>query len=643
MKYNKTGFQRKRPYILFIFLLLILSVAKFYSQTISVSGRVTASRFPVSNAQVTFVNSSDTSNKFSTFTDASGNYQIHIITSLESISENLPTNFKLEQSYPNPFYSSTAIPYQLKQESDVQITIYDILGREVRNYNVGIQNIGLHNILWDGRNGLGQKVASGIYFYRLQAGGESQVKKMILSQSARSIVSIPRSYNIQEPIISNLNKQSIINGNYNIRIENTSSTTPIIAPKEEKNILIQRDTSITFSVNYISVTDIDLNITRQLIQGFGAANIVGWRPDMTTDEIEKAFGTGDGKLGFTILRLRISPNPNDWGNNVSTAKAAYQRGAKIIASPWSPPASMKTNNNLVGGELREDSYANFAAHLKAFKDFMANNGVPIYAISVQNEPDISVNYESCDYTPAQMVKFMRENAPDIGTKVMAPESFQFRRNMSDPILNDSLACANLDIVAGHIYGGGLAAYPLAEQKGKEVWMTEHLTGENSNSNVWSWAFQVASEMNSVMKAGMNAYIWWYLVRFYGPISDGTNDSGIKGDVTKKGYVMSQFARFIRPGYYRIETADSPPLSGAGISTSAYKDPVTSKLVIVAINTSTSARENVFRLQNGNLSTSFTPYTTSINKNCEQGENLIMVNGRFSFTLEPSSITTFISN
>jgi len=87
-----------------------------------------------------------------------------------------------------------------------------------------------------------------------------------------------------------------------------------------------------------------------------------------------------------------------------------------------------------------------------------------------------------------MLKFMKENAPAVGTKVMAPESFQFNRNLSDPILNDPVAAANLNIVAGHIYGGGLIAYPLAKQKGKEVWMTEYLInspGSGTNMDT-SW-------------------------------------------------------------------------------------------------------------------------------------------------------------
>ncbi|MBI3112711.1 MAG: hypothetical protein HYZ01_14180, partial [Ignavibacteriales bacterium] len=92
-----------------------------------------------------------------------------------------------------------------------------------------------------------------------------------------------------------------------------------------------------------------LDNTKQVIRGFGAANILDWRPDMTDAEIETAFGTGDGQLGFTILRLRVQPDSNQWSLNVRTAKKAYDMGVTIIASPWSPPASIKTNNDLVGG------------------------------------------------------------------------------------------------------------------------------------------------------------------------------------------------------------------------------------------------------------------------------------------------------
>ena len=383
-----------------------------------------------------------------------------------------------------------------------------------------------------------------------------------------------------------------------------------------------------------------LDSTRQVIQGFGAANIVGWRPDMTDTEITTAFGTGDGQLGFTILRLRIPYNPNDFSLQVPTAKKANDLRIKIIASPWTPPASMKTNNNIVGGELKESSYQAYADHLKSFADYMSGNGVYLYAISVQNEPDVTVTYESCDWSPQQMVKFMSENANTIGTKVIAPESFQFRREMSDPILNDSAACANLDIVGGHIYGGGLASYPLAQEKGKEVWMTEYLinspgSGPNMDTSLTA-ALATAKSINDCMNANMSAYVWWYIVRYYGPIDDGTK-GGVKGSVTKKGYVMSQFARFIRPGYTRVNATAIPQRD---VYLSAYRS--NSKVVIVVINNSSSSKEQTFTFYNGSVA-KFTPYVTTQIKNCEQASDIVVSNGRFTATLDGSSVTTFVSD
>jgi glucuronoarabinoxylan endo-1,4-beta-xylanase len=212
--------------------------------------------------------------------------------------------------------------------------------------------------------------------------------------------------------------------------------------------------------------------------------------------------------------------------------------------------------------------------------------------------------------------------------------------MSDPILNDSVACANTDIVCGHIYGDGLAPYPLAEEKGKEVWMTEHLSGENNSANEWDWALPVAREINDVMRADMSAYVWWYLVRYYGPIDDGSFDiRSRKGTVTKKGYVMSQFSRFIRPGYYRVDSRSWPPTGSPYVT--AYKDSTSSRAVIVAINSGSTPLELIIQIKYGFANT-FTPYTTSENKNVVQDENVEVSDHRLIYTMEASSITTFVS-
>ena len=257
---------------------------------------------------------------------------------------------------------------------------------------------------------------------------------------------------------------------------------------------------------------------------------------------------------------------------------------------------------------------------------MADNGVPLYAVSIQNEPDVSVDYESCDWNAAQMLKFVKENAPAVGIAIIVPESYNFNPTISNAILNDPVAAADVAIIGGHIYGGGLRSYPLAESKGKELWMTEHL----DLSTDWLGALITGKEINDCMNAGMNAYLWWYIRRFYGPIDD-------VGNVTKRGYVMSQFARFVRPGFYRVDATANPQ---DNVHVSAYKNG--SKVVIVAINYYSPAVEQTFVIRKGTVA-SFTPYVTSETKNCAQEGDITVSQGRFTATLDELSITTFVSN
>jgi len=86
-------------------------------------------------------------------------------------------------------------------------------------------------------------------------------------------------------------------------------------------------------------------------------------------------------------------------------------------------------------------------------------------------------------------------------------------------------------------------------------MTEYLMGDNNSGNNLPWAIALAKNINDVMKANMNAYVWWTMIRYYGPIGDGTSAANpedptetypAKGEVTKKGYVLAQFSKFIRP-------------------------------------------------------------------------------------------------
>jgi hypothetical protein len=88
---------------------------------------------------------------------------------------NIPTGFSVMQNYPNPFNASTTIRYNLTETSNVVIDIYNLLGSKIATLQDGEQSAGQHQVIWDASD-----VASGTYFYKVQAGDHSQTMKMVL-------------------------------------------------------------------------------------------------------------------------------------------------------------------------------------------------------------------------------------------------------------------------------------------------------------------------------------------------------------------------------------------------------------------------------------------------------------------------------
>jgi glucuronoarabinoxylan endo-1,4-beta-xylanase len=366
----------------------------------------------------------------------------------------------------------------------------------------------------------------------------------------------------------------------------------------------------------------------QTIQGFGCATV--FTPPNTSaytaEEFDRLFNAGNGQIGLSILRIRVAED-NAWrAVELNHAKWATDRGAKILATPWSPPANMKTNNSLIGGSLKTDSSAAYATYLNNFANYMAANGAPLYAVSVQNEPDISVSYESCDWTSDAMRLFIKNHGHLVtATKLMAAESFNNNQTYINNILSDATAVANLDLIGGHIYGGGIVENLTAKNLNKEVWMTEHLDQDISFTGAMNTAVEIH---DCLTKANFNAYIWWYGKRFYGPI-------GQDGIVTKRGFAISQFARFIRPGSVRLGANAN---SRTDVLISAYKNGT--KRIIVAINTGANNVNQEINVQDATVG-QFIPYTTSSSKNTEQGSAIASANNSFSYIVVANSITTFV--
>ncbi|MEU6741642.1 cellulose binding domain-containing protein [Streptosporangium sandarakinum] len=382
---------------------------------------------------------------------------------------------------------------------------------------------------------------------------------------------------------------------------------------------------------------IDPSVRRQTIRGFGGMAHAAWAGDLTAAQRDTAFGAGEGRLGFSMLRIPVGENQSDWSRDLATAKRAVELGATVFASPWNPPAAMvetfTRGSQTNAKRLRYSSYAAYAQHLNAFSTYMRNNGVNLYGISVQNEPDYAHDWTW--WTPTEMVRFLRENAGSINTRVIAPESFQYLKNMSDPILNDPAALANVDIIGAHLYGTPYSnfPYPLFQQKGagKELWMTEVYHPNSSDSaDLWPQALDVAEHMHRAMvEAEFQAYVWWYIRRSYGPMRED-------GQISKRGAMMAHFARFVRPGYVRIGATANP---ASNVYVSAYRGGDT--IVIVAVNKGTSAVSQQFTLANTTAS-SASSWLTDASRNVAPQGTIPVSNGSLTVTLPARSVTTFVT-
>ena len=98
----------------------------------------------------------------------------------DEILENIPSTFSLSQNYPNPFNPVTKLDYNLPLRSMVNISIYNVLGQEIKILVNGVKEYGYHSITWNGQDNLGKEMASGVYFARITSQGFTKTRKMLL-------------------------------------------------------------------------------------------------------------------------------------------------------------------------------------------------------------------------------------------------------------------------------------------------------------------------------------------------------------------------------------------------------------------------------------------------------------------------------
>ena len=101
-------------------------------------------------------------------------------TAVEEVGESVPETFALEQNYPNPFNSGTMIDFSVAELGEVELSVFNLVGQQVRNLVSGVYGPGQFRVDWDGRDSTGQEVASGVYTYRLNTGAVVKARRMTL-------------------------------------------------------------------------------------------------------------------------------------------------------------------------------------------------------------------------------------------------------------------------------------------------------------------------------------------------------------------------------------------------------------------------------------------------------------------------------
>jgi glucuronoarabinoxylan endo-1,4-beta-xylanase len=397
---------------------------------------------------------------------------------------------------------------------------------------------------------------------------------------------------------------------------------------------------------------VDWNTVYQRIDGFGASSAFSGRT-WSTNTANIFFSTNDVGtnicLGLSLLRSEIQPGATGSVSEIGLMQLASARGARIWSTPWSPQASFKDNNNLVGGNFVSANNQAYASQLANYAVIMKNvYGVNIYAVSIQNEPDANVNYISCHWTSQQFHDFVTNlfnafQASNVTAKIMMPES----ENWADPsgfatvTMADPNSAADVSIFANHNYvannmvGDQTPPSPFS-YPGKALWETEVATigdaPDGGIANAMYWAGRIHAFLTV---ANVNAWHYWWLIT-----GNGDNEGlMLQGDIpTKRMYVVGQYSRFVRPGYYRINAG----AGGSSLLVSAYKDTNSQNFAIVAVNTNTSVNVNqTFTLNNFSGVSNVTPWITSASSSLAMQSAVPVSGSSFTYTIPAQSVVTFV--
>jgi glucosylceramidase len=405
----------------------------------------------------------------------------------------------------------------------------------------------------------------------------------------------------------------------------------------------------------IPTISIDKSKTYQQMDGFGFALTGGsamlinkMSADKQADLLQELFGINKNSINTSYLRISIGSSDlddrvfsyddlpagetdadlkkfsltNDQNALIPVLKKilAINPHIKILGSPWSPPAWMKTNDSTGGGHLKPEYYHTYSQYFIKYIKGMAANGIPIDAITIQNEPLNPKNNPSMVMEAAEQANFIKNNlGPDfraakIKTKIILYDHNADRPDYPITILNDPEAKKYVDGSAFHLYGGKIEALSEVHNAhpDKNLYFTEEWVGAPGNLKE-NMRFHIKDLIIGAPRNWSRNVIEWNLAADQNqePHTPGGCDRclgaiTINGDkVTRNSayYIIAHASKFVSHGSKRIASNYFDELPNVAFLTPA------GKIVLIVYNDAKATQTFNIKLNNKQVSSVLNPGAT----------------------------------
>lgn len=343
----------------------------------------------------------------------------------------------------------------------------------------------------------------------------------------------------------------------------------------------------------------------QEIDGFGFALTGGsaellmkMRADARAAVLKEIFTANDKNIGVSYIRLSIGASDlnsfvfsyddlkenetdfelkkfslsQDLNDVIPVMKEilAINPGIKIMGSPWSAPAWMKTNNNIRGGALKKECYDVYARYLVKYIQSIKKEGITLDAITIQNEPLNSKNTPSMQWFWAEQAEFIKNNlGPAFKKEGITSKIILFDHNCDRidyplAMLNDSEVARYVDGSGFHHYGGDIGAMSILHlaRPDKNLYFTEQMVVERPGDKTIGITDQVKRLIIGTTRNWSKNVILWNLAA--DPKNDPHTDNGgcsmCQGAITIDGenisrnvayYTIAHASKFVSTGSVRI--------------------------------------------------------------------------------------------